>query len=51
MPRSSMPLCHRANFLGSACLASSKQVTGPSVKKKPNMPAYNATQCHHSQSQ
>ncbi len=41
-PRSSMPRCHRPNFSRSAFSASSKHVTGPSVKKKPNMPAARA---------
>ena len=30
--------CHLANFSVSLFVASAKQVTGPSQKKKPNMP-------------
>ena len=42
-PLSSMPLCQRPNLAMSALVASSKQLTGPFVKKNPNMPASN---CH-----
>mmetsp|Transcript_35993 Transcript_35993/g.88682 ORF Transcript_35993/g.88682 Transcript_35993/m.88682 type:complete len:245 (-) Transcript_35993:789-1523(-) len=37
-PSSSMPRCHRANLAVSDFCASEKLRTGPSVKKKPNMP-------------
>mmetsp|Transcript_38044 Transcript_38044/g.123065 ORF Transcript_38044/g.123065 Transcript_38044/m.123065 type:complete len:270 (-) Transcript_38044:556-1365(-) len=37
-PRSSMPRCHFANLAVSLFAASAKHLTGPSVKKKPNMP-------------
>ena len=40
-PLSSMPLCQRPNLAMSALVASSKQLTGPFVKKNPNMPASN----------
>lgn len=39
-PLSSMPLWKRPNLAVSAFVASSKQLTGPFVKKNPNMPAY-----------
>ena len=45
-PLSSMPLCQRPNLAMSALVASSKQLTGPFVKKNPNMPASN---CHLTQ--
>ena len=38
-PLSSMPLCQRPNLAMSALVASSKQLTGPLVKKNPNIPA------------
>ena len=38
-PLSSMPLCQRPNLAMSALVASSKLLTGPIVKKNPNMPA------------
>ena len=38
-PLSSMPRCQRPNLAMSALVASSKLLTGPFVKKNPNMPA------------
>ena len=38
VPLSSIMRCHRANFLRSDLEASLKLLTGPSAKKKPNMP-------------